>query len=65
MNMGCDYCLKGKPISTKNRKDIGIELHVGAKHLIAYGKDENGWDTSVSVPIKCCPMCGEKLEDKK
>ena len=62
--MGCDYCVKGKAISPKNREELGLELHSGSRHLIVYGKDKNGWDTSVSAPINFCPMCGSKLEGK-
>jgi hypothetical protein len=57
----CKYCMDGEPISKKNTDELGIELHGVTGYLIAYAKDKNGWDTSVSAPINFCPMCGRSL----
>lgn len=59
--IGCIHCVDGIGISPKNTDELGIELHAGSKHLVAYGKDKNGWDISVSAPIEFCPKCGRKL----
>jgi hypothetical protein len=59
---GCEYCNNAIPICNRNRNEIGIELHSGSGHLIAYGKDHYGWDISVSTKIKYCPMCGREFK---
>jgi hypothetical protein len=63
MCKGCPHCIKGIDISPKNSEDLGIELHSGSKHLVVYAKDKDGWDTSISVPINFCPICGRDLRE--
>lgn len=57
----CEYCEKGKAISKDNRRELGIELHGGSGHLVAYGKDTFNCDISVQCKINYCPMCGKKI----
>ena len=60
----CKHCEKGIGICN-NREELGIELHSGTNHLVAYGLDKNNWDISVKCEINYCPMCGKKLKEDK
>ena len=58
----CKHCEKGIGICN-NREELGIELHTGTNHLVAYGLDKNNLDISVKCEINYCPMCGKKLKE--
>ena len=58
----CKHCEKGIGICN-NSEELGIELHSGTSHLVAYGLDKNNWDISVKCKINYCPMCGKKLKE--
>lgn len=61
----CEYCEKGKGICKENKTELGIELHSGSGHLVAYGTDKHNWGISVQCKINYCPMCGRKLLEKE
>lgn len=60
----CKHCEKGIGICN-NREELGIELHSGTSHLVAYGLDKNNWDISVKCKINYCPMCGKELNNEQ
>ncbi len=57
----CEYCEKGKPICSENKKELGIEFLSGTSLLVAYALDKKGWDISVKCKISYCPMCRKKV----
>lgn len=47
--------------------EVEVERYAGHKNLsVTYvDKDTGDWQALVSIPIKFCPMCGEKLKNKE
>ena len=62
---GCEYCNGGREICENNKAELGIELHSAKSKLVAYAKDCNGWDISLTCKINFCPMCGRELKPKE
>lgn len=59
---GCEYCKNGRPLVVGETNDKGISIW-SPNILHAYGYDFHGYGVNgIGAKIKCCPMCGRKLE---